>query len=47
MADGIFEALTDAARAASATSRASALYQSRYSRPVYEEKMRRLIQTLR
>jgi glycosyltransferase involved in cell wall biosynthesis len=47
MAEGIFEALTDTARAESATSRASALYESRYSRPVYEEKMRSLIQLLR
>jgi glycosyltransferase involved in cell wall biosynthesis len=46
MAAGILEALTDTARAESVTHRALALYESRYSRPVYEAKMRSLIQLL-
>ncbi len=47
MAEGILGALTDASRAESVTNRAMALYESRYSRPVYEEKMQSLIQLLR
>lgn len=46
MAAGILEALDDSPRADAVTRGALALYQSRYSRPVYEEKMRRLIQLL-
>jgi glycosyltransferase involved in cell wall biosynthesis len=46
MAEGILTALMDAGRVASATSRASALYESRYSRLVYERKMRSLLQRL-
>ena len=47
MAAGILGALNDTARTEAVTRRASELYQSRYARPVYEEKMRRLIQLLR
>jgi glycosyltransferase involved in cell wall biosynthesis len=46
MAAGLLEALTDTARSESVTSQALALYAKRYSRPVYEEKMRSLIQLL-
>jgi len=47
MAAGILGALNDTDRTEAVTRRASELYESRYARPVYEEKMRRLIQLLR
>lgn len=47
MAEGILGALNDCQRTEAVTRRALELYESRYARPVYEEKMRRLIQILR
>lgn len=47
MAAGILDALTDTARSESVSTRALALYESRYARPVYEEKMRSLLTRLR
>jgi glycosyltransferase involved in cell wall biosynthesis len=46
MATGILDALSDGSRAESVTRNALALYESRYSRPVYEGKMRSLLQLL-
>ncbi len=46
MASGLLDALTDTARSESVTGQALALYASRYSRPVYEEKMRSLLKLL-
>lgn len=47
LAQGICEALGDPARRESVTNGALALYDSRYARPAYEEKMRRLLTMLR
>jgi len=46
IAQGICEALEDSSRREAVTSRALALYDPRYSRPVYEEKMRSLLALL-
>jgi glycosyltransferase involved in cell wall biosynthesis len=46
MADGILEAITDSDRRDSVTRRALDLYDRRYARHAYEEKMRRLLQLL-
>jgi len=46
MATGILDALSNGSRAESVTRNAMALYESRYSRPVYEEKMRGLLKLL-
>jgi glycosyltransferase involved in cell wall biosynthesis len=46
LATGLLQALTDTARSESVTGQALALYAARYSRPVYEEKMRSLITLL-
>ncbi len=44
MAEGLIAALGDGSRRASVVAAAQALYQQRYSRPVYEAKMRRLLE---
>lgn len=44
MAAGLIAALTDDDRRAAVAANARALYQQRYSRPVYEAKMRRLLE---
>ena len=46
MAEGILEAITDSTRREAVIRKALALYESRYSRHVYKEKMRRLLQLL-
>jgi glycosyltransferase involved in cell wall biosynthesis len=46
MAEGILEAITDSTRREAVIRKALALYDSRYSREVYKEKMRRLLQLL-
>jgi glycosyltransferase involved in cell wall biosynthesis len=46
MADGILEAITDSNKREAVTCKALALYDSRYSRHVYKEKVRRLLQLL-
>lgn len=43
-ADGLIEALTDASGAAERVRNAVALYERKYSRPVYERKIRRLLE---
>jgi glycosyltransferase involved in cell wall biosynthesis len=47
IADGICEALDNAKRREAVTSHALELYDARYARPVYEEKMRSLLTMLR
>lgn len=44
MADGLAAALTDEGRRAQVVGNARALYRDRYSRPIYEAKMRRLFE---
>ena len=44
MAEGLVAALTDEARREAVIEAARALYRERYSRPVYEAKMRRLFE---
>ncbi|MEP6687302.1 MAG: glycosyltransferase family 4 protein [Gemmatimonadales bacterium] len=46
MADGLLEAITDSNRRATVTRNALVLYESRYARHVYKEKMSRLFQLL-
>jgi glycosyltransferase involved in cell wall biosynthesis len=46
MAAGIFEAITDSKKRDAVTCQALQLYGERYARPVYEQKMRRLLETL-
>jgi glycosyltransferase involved in cell wall biosynthesis len=46
MADGILEAITDSGRRDAVTRRALDLYDRRYARHAYEQKMRRLLQLL-
>jgi glycosyltransferase involved in cell wall biosynthesis len=46
MARGIFEAITDSTKRDAVTCQALQLYGERYARPVYEQKMRRLLETL-
>ena len=46
MADGILEAITDSDRRDAVTRRALDLYDRRYARHAYEDKMRRLLQLL-
>jgi glycosyltransferase involved in cell wall biosynthesis len=46
MADGILEAITDSSRRDAVTRRALDLYDRRYARHAYEQKMRRLLQLL-
>ena len=46
MADGILEAITDSGRRDAVTRQALDLYDRRYARHAYEEKMRRLLQLL-
>jgi glycosyltransferase involved in cell wall biosynthesis len=47
LADGLTRALTDQCARADKTAAALALYADKYSRSVYEEKMRRLLEVLR
>jgi len=47
LAAGILEAIADSAKREAITSRALALYQTRYARPVYEQKMRSLLELVR
>jgi hypothetical protein len=44
MAAGLIAALSDDDRRATVTANARALYQERYSRPVYEARMKRLLE---
>jgi hypothetical protein len=44
MAEGLVRALSDEERRAEVVEAARALYRDKYSRPVYEEKMRRLFE---
>jgi glycosyltransferase involved in cell wall biosynthesis len=46
MADGILALLDDPARRAAVVDGARALYEARYARPIYEGKMRRLLEVL-
>jgi glycosyltransferase involved in cell wall biosynthesis len=46
MAAGILEAINDSEKRSAVTCRALQLYDERYARPVYEQKMRRLLETL-
>jgi glycosyltransferase involved in cell wall biosynthesis len=46
MADGLLAAITDSGKREAVTRRALELYDTRYARHVYEEKMRRLLQLL-
>jgi glycosyltransferase involved in cell wall biosynthesis len=47
MAAGILDAITDTARRDAVTAGALQLYEARYARPVYEQKMRSLLERLR
>jgi hypothetical protein len=46
MANGILTALTDSERRASVVAGARALYEAKYSRSIYETKMRQLLELL-